>query len=111
MYYKLVDKEVVKLQLGEMPDFKNRGMFRDTFTIYGEEVQVSTVFLHMDHSFNGGPPLLFETMVFGGLHDNHQVRYTSWDEAEKGHNEICQMVLEVISNDREKKINNILKKQ
>ncbi len=111
MYYKLVDKEVVKLQPGEIPNFKNRGMFRDTFTIYGEEVQVSTVFLHMDHSFNGGPPLLFETMVFGGLHDNHQVRYTSWEEAEIGHNEICQMVLEVISNDREKKINNILKKQ
>jgi len=111
MYYKLVDKEVVKCQHREVPDFKNRGMFRDTFNIYGEEVRVSTVFLHMDHSFNGGPPLLFETMVFGGLHDNHQVRYTSWEEAEIGHNEICQMVLEVISNDREKKINNILKKQ
>ena len=111
MYYKLIDKRVVKCQKGEVPDFKNRSIFRNNFTIYGEEVQVSTVFLYMDHSFIGGPPLLVETMIFGGLHDNHQVRYTSWEDAEKGHEECCQMVLEVVSNDREKKINNILKKQ
>lgn len=110
MYYKLVDKIPVKCQPGELPDFKDRSMFRNTFTIYGEEVQVSTVFLYMDHSFHGGRPLLFETMIFGGVHDNHQLRYSTWEEAEGGHEECCQMVLEVISNDREEKINNILKK-
>ena len=30
---------------------------------------VSTVFLGLDHSWGGGPPLLFETMVFGGSFD------------------------------------------
>ena len=109
MYYKLVDKRPVKCLPGEVPDFLNKKMFSDAFTIYGEDVSVSTVFLYMDHSFNGGTPLLFETMIFGGLHDNHQLRYSTWEDAERGHEECCQMVLAVISNDREDKINKILK--
>lgn len=48
-------------------------------------VRVSTVFLAIDHRFDGGPPLLFETMVFGGPLDNEQERYTTWAEAEAGH--------------------------
>jgi hypothetical protein len=36
---------------------------------------VSTVFLGIDHAFGGGPPLLFETMVFGGEHDQSQWRH------------------------------------
>ena len=32
-------------------------------------VDVSTVFLGIDHSYNSDRPLLFETMVFGGVHD------------------------------------------
>lgn len=48
-------------------------------------VLVSTVFLGLDHSFGSGPPILFETMIFGGPHDGYQERYSSWDEAEKGH--------------------------
>lgn len=32
--------------------------------------RVSTVFLGLDHSFcDDGPPILWETMVFGGEHD------------------------------------------
>lgn len=47
--------------------------------------EVSTVFLGLDHSWNGPPPLLFETMVFGGTHNQDCERYATWDEAEKGH--------------------------
>lgn len=33
----------------------------------GEVILVSTVFLGVDHSFGlGGPPILWETMIFGG---------------------------------------------
>ncbi len=32
-----------------------------------------------------GPPLLFETMIFGGEHDQEQWRYSTWEEAEAGH--------------------------
>ena len=56
-------------------------------------VQVSTVFLGLDHRFNlQGPPIVFETMVFGGEFDQYQERYSSWEEAENGHAEILQRV-------------------
>ena len=51
----------------------------------GGDVRVSTVFLGLDHSFGAGPPLLFETMVFGGPLDQEQDRYPTWAEAEQGH--------------------------
>jgi hypothetical protein len=49
------------------------------------DVRVSTVFLGMNHNWGDGPPLLFETMVFGGKLDQEQERYSTWDEAERGH--------------------------
>jgi len=49
-------------------------------------VRVSTVFLGIDHNFSDlGPPLLFETMIFGGPHDGYQDRYATRDEAIAGH--------------------------
>jgi len=46
---------------------------------------VSTVFLGLDHRFGAGPPLVFETMVFGGELDGDCDRYSTYDEAELGH--------------------------
>ena len=55
--------------------------------------QVSTVFLGIDHSFSeDGPPVLFETMVFGGTLDGEQERYTTWEEAEAGHRKMVERV-------------------
>lgn len=52
----------------------------------GGDTRVSTVFLGLDHSFgDDGPPVLFETMVFGGPLDEEQARYHTWEEAEAGH--------------------------
>lgn len=49
-------------------------------------VEVSTVFLGLDHNHSGqGDPILFETMVFGGDLDGEMSRYRTWDEAEAGH--------------------------
>jgi len=53
---------------------------------------VSTVFLGLDHSFGGGPPQIFETMVFGGLYDEEQIRYSTWDEAVAGHNKMVEAI-------------------
>ena len=55
-------------------------------------VVVSTVFLGLDHSFGGDTPILFQTMVFGGEHDQAQERYATWDEAEAGHLEMIERV-------------------
>ncbi len=54
-------------------------------TNISKEVSISTVFLGLDHSYNSKIPILFETMIFGGKHDGYQERYTTWEQAEKGH--------------------------
>ena len=60
-------------------------------TEMGTEV-VSTVFLGIDHSFGNEIPILFETMVFGGDYDGDEKRYSTWEEAEVGHNEMVNMI-------------------
>ena len=53
-------------------------------TIKGHSV--STVFLGLDHNFSkGGPPILFETMIFGPKGEEMCKRYATWEEAEEGH--------------------------
>lgn len=51
---------------------------------------VSTVFLGVDHGWYDGPPVLFETMIFGGPRDQETHRYCTWDEAEAGHKQILE---------------------
>jgi len=58
----------------------------------GLEILVSTVFLGIDHNFGGGPPLLWETMVMGGLLDGLQMRHSSREEAFRFHQEVCRRV-------------------
>lgn len=54
------------------------------------DVWVSTVFLGVDHSWTLGPPVLFETMIFGGPRDQETHRYHTWDEAEAGHKQLLE---------------------
>ena len=56
-----------------------------------DEILVSTVFLGLDHNWGEGPPILFETMIFGGEHDEDQWRYETWDEAIAGHKIACSI--------------------
>ncbi len=55
-------------------------------------VKISTVFLGLDHSCGGSIPILFETMIFGGKHNDYQERYTTWEEAEAGHLRAVELV-------------------
>lgn len=59
-------------------------------TKISNEVEVSTVFLGSDHQFGDGPPLLFETLVFGGECDGDMWRYSTWKEAEISHKEVVE---------------------
>jgi hypothetical protein len=56
---------------------------------------VSTVFLRLDHDFYGGPPVLWETMLFcdDPELDNTMKRYTSIEAAMSGHIEMCEQYL------------------
>ena len=60
-----------------------------------DEVAISTVFLGLDHRFGEGPPLLFETMVFGGAMDDTQARYSTWDDAVAGHQNYVEAAMSV----------------
>jgi hypothetical protein len=66
-------------------------------------VTVSTVFLGLDHGLRflrreagfdeaAYKPILWETMMFGGQHDQFQNRYTSREDALLGHRKIVQML-------------------
>lgn len=57
------------------------------YTQITSQCWVSTVFLGLDHSWREGPPILFETMIFGGPKsiDESQWRYSSYDDAMVGH--------------------------
>lgn len=77
-------------------DFEDRSRVGDTETA---TMRVSTVFLGVDHSWRGPPPILFETMVFSlekyprefegkiyfAAEDFDTVRYSTWSDAEAGH--------------------------
>jgi hypothetical protein len=49
-----------------------------------DDVRVSTVFLGLDHGWDGRP-MLFETMLFVNGSSIDCERYSTWDEAEAGH--------------------------
>lgn len=61
-----------------------------------QDVKVSTIFLGLDHAFGGGPPILWETMVFGGSSDMEQERYTSLQAAITGHKVMVERVKETL---------------
>ncbi len=93
MYYRLDGHEVVPASrdefVAQFQDFRHRSVASD----YVGEVHVSTVFLALDHAFTGGPPLVFETMVFGFDDEGeYQWRYHTWDEAVAGHQRVLAAV-------------------
>jgi hypothetical protein len=66
-------------------------------------VEVSTVFLGINCNYSGvGPPVLWETMIFGELDingfDQKQWRYSSKEAALKGHEEAVKQVSRVLVN-------------
>ena len=92
LFYVLRDREPVKVDSVEQwaREFEKSDWKVAETKLPG--VQVSTVFLGFGHAFAGGPPLLFETMIFGGKHDEYQARYSTWEEAEKGHEIALKLV-------------------
>ena len=65
----------------------------EDFVVRGNHpVRVSTVYLGLDHQYGDGPPLIFETMVFGGVFDGEQERYSTLEQAQAGHAAMVQRV-------------------
>lgn len=57
-----------------------------------KNIRVSTVFLGVDHGWGRDRPILWETMIFGGKHDDYQERYASKQEALAGHQRALSLV-------------------
>ena len=55
------------------------------------DILVSTVWLGLNHRFGPGKPLIYETMIFKGEHDEYTMRYSSYDEAKAGHRQACKL--------------------
>jgi hypothetical protein len=63
----------------------------------GQDITVSTVFLGLDHNYTlHGPPVLWETLVFGGPMDGEMDRYESREAALAGHQAMCLKVRAVL---------------
>lgn len=87
-YFILVDREPVAVDdMRTWSDWHHKiANRRVAETTLSSGTYVSTVCLGLDHQFSlTGPPLLFETLVFGGPLDGETDRYSTWSEAEVGH--------------------------
>lgn len=71
-WYEISDRHVAKASIGD--------------------IEISTVFLGLNHEYEGGPPLIFETMIFGGPHDQYQERCSTWEQAEAMHAKAVELV-------------------
>ena len=91
MNWILKDKEPVQVsseEWGEWFEKADRHVGTDTVG----DVSISTVFLGVDHQFGDGPPLLFETMIFGGEHDGYRERCSTYEQAEAMHQKAMELV-------------------
>lgn len=101
-WYKLnEDHSVEVLPDGEYPKEDSfNGPTKHVGNNYIGDQRVSTVFLFFDHGLNFGTPekpsdpVLFESMIFGGSHDEYQRRYCTYQEALEGHNNLVKALEE-----------------
>lgn len=95
-HYILDGKKAVPASFQEWLDWcvskKNTGQdYRRVALTEKGGVQVSTVFLGLNHAWRASePPMIFETMIFGGEHDQDQDRCSTWEEAEAMHKRMCK---------------------
>lgn len=96
MYYTLKGREVVECTREDWAAMFEDWATRQIGRTERDGITVSTVFLGLDHGFGaGGPPLVFETMIFGGPHDQDQERCCTYDEAEAMHARFCERAFAV----------------
>lgn len=80
--------------------FEDRGKKRVAKTKIGDS-EVSTVWLGLDRAWGDGPPLIFETLVFDGPLDMEMDRYSTEEQALKGHEEMCARVRASLTEEEE----------
>ncbi len=92
-FYKLINKQAQPVEdFIEWCEWHARADRNVKYTKVGD-VQISTVFLGMDHAHFGGPPMLFETMIFGGAFNEDMDRCSTWEQAEEQHKNMVYKVI------------------
>lgn len=99
-YWILSDRIPTKVTLGDslkhmLEADADPSLYRVDETLVGE-ARVSTVFVPQ-LAFQDRISFMnyhFETMIFGGSHDQRTVRYLTWDEAQAGHDEVVAMLID-----------------
>jgi hypothetical protein len=90
MYY---DKQGNKIDINDWGRLLGNDSYRKVAFDSVGNVTVSTVWLGLDHNFYGeGEKLIFETLVFGGEDDGYMERYSTLEEAKKGHKRIVKNI-------------------
>ena len=110
VYYILRGKTVVPVRLLEWAEWYETAneVRRVAKTTLENETEISTVFLGIDHSFSDtGPPIIFETMIFGGPLDQEMDRYATWDQAVAGHEAMVERARQAGKGDTEKRFGTI----
>lgn len=95
-FYKLVDRVAVPCTLLEWAGYYEGADRVVAQTNVPPHYHVSTVFLGIDHQWRaGGPPLIFETMIFGDYDaGEYQDRCSTWEQAEAMHARAVYMLTE-----------------
>lgn len=89
------DRQGVPIGLGDFAMLMSDPSYRIVAQTNIDVARVSTIWLGIDHRFmQSGPPILFETMIFGYEFelDGYQHRYTTEEEARTGHDVIVAQV-------------------
>lgn len=102
-YYRLDGQTPVPCSLDEWMQWQTDGADKSVAADRIGESLISTVFLGLDHQFMPGPPLLFETMIFGGPADGDQWRCETYAEALAMHHN-ARRIVQLMANETEKAI-------
>ena len=86
--YILKDRVPVPATITEWGAFLNSPERVVDITELPGKVIISTVFLGID-PHRHEPPMLYETMIFGGPHSHYQDRSATWDDAVAIHRHAC----------------------
>ncbi len=86
------DRDGQTITMGEWARlFEDKSYQRVDRTKIGD-VEVSTVWLGLNHGPVDGPPLIYETMIFGGTEDGRTWRYSDEYAAVTGHARAVDLV-------------------
>lgn len=84
-----LDKEGNVIKVDYYIDFNKRWFLKTKMTKSNIDIEISTVFLGINHNWiDGKLPILFETMIFGLLGHELQWRYATQKEAIGNHEKL-----------------------